>query len=106
MTVDEKLDFLIANMATKEDIKDMATKSDLKEMVAKSDLRVKTNMVFGELDSTEERINKKFDSINEILKKIREDINATRYSNQTVELLLKRQDKLEEELQELKRKIS
>lgn len=105
MTVDEKLDFLIANMATKEDIKDMATKSDLKEMVAKSDLRVE-NMVFGELDSTEERINKKFDSINEILKKIREDINATRYSNQTVELLLKRQDKLEEELQELKRKIS
>lgn len=49
-----------------------------------------TNLVLGELDRVEQRIYGRFDKVNQDMQTIREDIHTTKYSNETVELLLKK----------------
>lgn len=82
--MDSKLSIIIANMATKDDLQ--SAKMDLYEEIIRAE--------------------KAIDNVDEKLKGLREEVNSTRYSNQAVELLMKRQDKIEQELENLKKKIS
>lgn len=82
--MDSKLSIIIANMATKDDLQ--SAKMDLYEEIIRAE--------------------KAIDNVDEKLKGLREEVNSTRYSNQAVELLMKRQDKMEQELENLKKKIS
>lgn len=84
MTDREMLEYIIANMATKDDLK--SAKMELYEEIIRAE--------------------KAIDNVDEKLKGLREEVNTTRYSNQAVELLMKRQDKMEQELENLKKKIS
>ena len=113
MMTDDKLDLLlseiqgikvgIANMATKDDIANMATKDDIANMATKDDianireeLRNNSNLILGALDETEQKMYARFNKINEDMAKMREDIHVTKYSNETVELILKKTMDLEE----------
>lgn len=82
--MDSKLSIIIANMATKDDLQ--SAKMELYEEIIRAE--------------------KAIDNVDEKLKGLREEVNSTRYSNQAVELLMKRQDKMEQELENLKKKIS
>lgn len=84
MTDREMLEYIVANMATKDDLQ--SAKMELYEEIIRAE--------------------KAIDNVDEKLKGLREEVNTTRYSNQAVELLMKRQDKMEQELENLKKKIS
>lgn len=84
MTDREMLEYIIENMATKDDLQ--SAKMELYEEIIRAE--------------------KAIDNVDEKLKGLREEVNTTRYSNQAVELLMKRQDKMEQELENLKKKIS
>lgn len=62
-----------------------------------------TNLVLGELDRVEQKIYGHFDKVNQDMQSIREDIHTTKYSNETVELLLKKVTELEKRIEELER---
>lgn len=91
--------------ATKDDLKAFATKDDLKAFATKADLRHETNLVLEELDSTEQRLNRRIDSTNKELKELRQYVTAVRYNNEIVEILMKRQDNVEQRLQKVERKV-
>ena len=91
--------------ATKDDLKDFATKDDLKAFATKADLRHETNLVLEELDKTEQRLNRRIDSTNKDLQELRQYVTAVRYNNEIVEILMKRQDNLEQRLQKVERKV-
>ena len=60
-----------------------------------------SNLILGELDRVEKRTNKRFDNIEADVQLIREDIHTVKYSNDTVELLLKKIMELEKRIVEL-----
>lgn len=91
--------------ATKDDLKAFATKDDLKAFATKADLRHETNLVLEELDSTEQRLNRRIDSTNKDLQELRQYVTAVRYNNEIVEILMKRQDNVEQRLQKVERKV-
>ena len=91
--------------ATKDDLKDFATKDDLKAFATKADLRHETNLVLEELDKTEQRLNRRIDSTNKGLQELRQYVTAVRYNNEIVEILMKRQDNVEQRLQKVERKV-
>lgn len=91
--------------ATKDDLKDFATKDDLKAFATKADLRHETNLVLEELDKTEQRLNRRIDSTNKDLQELRQYVTAVRYNNEIVEILMKRQDNVEQRLQKMERKV-
>jgi Na+/phosphate symporter len=91
--------------ATKDDLKDFATKDDLKAFATKADLRHETNLVLEELDKTEQRLNRRIDSTNKDLQELRQYVTAVRYNNEIVEILMKRQDNVEQRLQKVERKV-
>lgn len=62
-----------------------------------------TNLVLGELDRVEQRIYGRFDKVNQDMQTIREDIHTTKYSNETVELLLKKVTELEKRIEKLQK---
>ena len=117
MTDTEKIDQILLKMesfatkddlkvfATKDDLKDFATKDDLKAFATKADLRHETNLVLEELDSTEQRLNRRIDSTNKDLQELRQYVTAVRYNNEIVEILMKRQDNVEQRLQKVERKV-
>ena len=91
--------------ATKDDLKVFVTKDDLKAFATKADLRHETNLVLEELDSTEQRLNRRIDSTNKDLQELRRYVTAVRYNNEIVEILMKRQDNVEQRLQKVERKV-
>ena len=91
--------------ATKDDLKDFATKDDLKAFATKADLRHETNLVLEELDKTEQRLNRRIDSTNKDLQELRQYVTAVRYNNEIVEILMKRQDNVEQRLRKVERKV-
>lgn len=62
-----------------------------------------TNLVLGELDRVEQKIYRRFDKTELDMQAIREDIHITRYSNDTVELLLKKVAELERRMAEIEK---
>ena len=90
--------------ATKDDLKVFVTKDDLKDFATKADLRHETNLVLEELDKTEQRLNRRIDSTNKDLQELRQYVTAVRYNNEIVEILMKRQDNVEQRLQKVERK--
>ena len=108
MTDSEKLDLLLRKMesfATKYDLKSFATKDDLKSFATKDDLRHEINLVLEELDSTEQRLNRKIEAADKKILDLRNYVTSSRYSNETVEILMKRQDNVEQRLQKVERKV-
>ena len=95
----------LKDFATKDDLKDFATKDDLKAFATKADLRHETNLVLEELDKTEQRLNRRIDSTNKDLQELRQYVTAVRYNNEIVEILMKRQDNVEQRLQKVERKV-
>ena len=93
------------SFATKDYLKAFATKDDLKAFATKADLRHETNLVLEELDSTEQRLNRRIDSTNKDLQELRQYVTAVRYNNEIVEILMKRQDNVEQRLQKVERKV-
>ena len=91
--------------ATKDDLKVFVTKDDLKDFATKADLRHETNLVLEELDKTEQRLNRRIDSTNKDLQELRQYVTAVRYNNEIVEILMKRQDNVEQKLQKVERKV-
>ena len=92
-------------LATKDDLKVFVTKDDLKDFATKADLRHETNLVLEELDKTEQRLNRRIDSTNKDLQELRQYVTAVRYNNEIVEILMKRQDNVEQRLQKVERKV-
>ena len=95
----------LKDFATKDDLKAFATKDDLKAFATKDDLRHETNLVLEELDKTEQRLNRRIDSTNKDLQELRQYVTAVRYNNEIVEILMKRQDNVEQRLQKVERKV-
>lgn len=62
-----------------------------------------TNLVLGELDRVEQKIYERFDKVDKDMVSIREDIHTTKYSNETVELLLHKVTELEKRIADLER---
>lgn len=91
--------------ATKDDLKVFVTKDDLKDFATKADLRHETNLALEELDKTEQRLNRRIDSTNKDLQELRQYVTAVRYNNEIVEILMKRQDNVEQRLQKVERKV-
>ena len=98
----------ISNMATKEDLSSMATKEDISNMATKEDIsniraeiRENSNLILSAFDQTEQKMYARFDKVNEDMAKMREDIHTTRYSNEAVELILKKTADLEERVNKL-----
>ena len=91
--------------ATKDDLKVFVTKDDLKDFATKADLRHETNLVLEELDKTEQRLNRRIDSTNKDLQELRQYVTAVRYNNEIVEILMKRQDSVEQRLQKVEGKV-
>ena len=103
-----KIGTITDNMATKEDISNMATKEDISNMATKEDIsniraeiRENSNLILSAFDQTEQKMYARFDKVNEDMAKMREDIHTTRYSNEAVELILKKTADLEERVNKL-----
>ena len=99
MTDTEKIDQILLKMES------FATKDDLKAFATKADLRHETNLVLEELDKPEQRLNRRIDSTNKDLQELRQYVTAVRYNNEIVEILMKRQDNVEQRLQKVERKV-
>ena len=82
MTDSEKLDLLLLKMegfATKDDLKSFAT--------------------------TEQRLNRRFEEVDKKILDLRNYVTSMRYSSEAVEILMKRQDNVEQRLQKVERKV-
>ncbi len=58
-------------------------------------------MILAELDRVEERISGKSDTMKQEIHQLREEVHITKYSNDTVELLLKKVTDLEKRVSSL-----
>lgn len=56
----QKLDYILANMATKDDIANMATKDDIANMATKDDLAELESNLLTEIDTVQEKANDHF----------------------------------------------
>lgn len=89
----------ISNMATKDDISNMATKDDIDQI--RSEIRESSNLVLRELDRVEQKVYKNFEKIYQDMAMLHNEVHITKYSNETVELLLKKVTELEKRIAEL-----
>ena len=112
MTVEQQLQYIIenmatkddiANMATKDDIANMATKDDIANMATKDDIYNSEKLLLNEMERLHNIYTKKFDRLSERMDIIQNEINATRYSNETVEILIKKVTELEKRIAELEK---
>lgn len=112
MTVEQQLQYIIENMvtkvdlddmATKDDIMNMATKDDIMNMATKDDLLSSEKLLLNEMDRLFGYNSQKIDKIIERLDIMQVEINATRYSNETVDILFKKVTELEKRIAELEK---
>lgn len=99
MTDSEKLDLLLLKM------EGFATKDDLKSFVTNDGLRHEMNLILSEIDSTEQRLNRRFEEVDKKILDLRNYVTSMRYSSEAVEILMKRQDNVEQRLQKVERKV-
>lgn len=99
MTDSEKLDLLLLKM------EGFATKDDLKSFVTNDGLRHEMNLILSEIDSTEQRLNRRFEEVDKKILDLRNYMTSVRYSSEAVEILMKRQDNVEQRLQKVERKV-
>ena len=76
-------------------------KLDKVQTTFKKQINDNSNLILGELDRVEQRIHNRFEKTNQDMQLMREDIHITRYSNETVELLLKKDTELEKRIANL-----
>ena len=93
----------IKNMASKDDIKNMASKDDIKNMASKDDMHGSEKLLLDEMERLHKFTDQKIDKINDRLEIMQNEINTTRYSNETVEILLKKVNELERRIADLER---
>lgn len=67
----------------------------------RAEIRESSNLILSELGRVEQRINNRFEKVNLDMKQIREDVHVTKYSNDTVELLLRKVTELENRLKKV-----
>lgn len=103
MTVEQQLQYIIENMATKDDIANMATKDDIANMATKDDIYNSEKLLLNEMERLHNIYTKKFDRLSERMDIMQNEINATRYSNETVEILIKKVTELEKRIAELEK---
>lgn len=99
MTDSEKLDLLLLKM------EGFATKDDLMSFVTNDGLRHEMNLILSEIDSTEQRLNRRFEEVDKKILDLRNYVTSMRYSSEAVEILMKRQDNVEQRLQKVERKV-
>ena len=99
MTDSEKLDLLLLKM------EGFATKDDLRSFATNDGLRHEMNLILSEIDSTEQRLNRRFEEVDKKILDLRNYMTSVRYSSEAVEILMKRQDNVEQRLQKVERKV-
>ncbi len=105
-SISDMMDKKLQNFATKEDLKALATKEDLKAFATKEDLRELENNILEEVDTVQEKANDHFKRIEKRLDNIEKEVNASKLQNDTLNLLLRRIDLMQDEINELKKKVS
>lgn len=99
MTNEELLQSISEMMDTK--LQNFATKDDLD-----SKLRELENNVLEEVDTVQEKANEHYKRIEKRLDNIESEVHASKLQNDTLNLLLRRIDLMQNEIDELKKKVS
>lgn len=100
-SISEMMDTKLQNFATRGDLKGFTTKDDLNSL-----LRELENNVLEEVDTVQEKANKHFKRIEKRLDNIESEVHASKLQNDTLNLLLRRIDLMQDEIDELKKKVS
>jgi len=101
-TLEKQMDNKLNNVQTTlENLMD--NKLDNAQTTLKKQINDNSNLILGEMDRVEQRINNRFEKIDKDMQLIREDVHTTRYSNETVELLLKKVTEHEKRIGELEK---
>lgn len=106
MTVDEKLNYILENMATKDDLKGTAKKEDLTGMATKNDLDYLESSLLSEIDLVQEKANTHFTKIEKRLGILESTVNTIKIESSTVSLLLKKVTIMEDELKTVKKHLN
>ena len=102
MTLENLMDDKLNNVQTTlENLMD--NKLNNAQTTLKKQINDNSNLILGEMDRVEQRINNRFEKIDKDMQLIREDVHTTRYSNETVELLLKKVTEHEKRIGELEK---
>lgn len=97
LAISQLLDTKLQNFATKEDLKRFTTKDDLRDL---------ENNILEEVDTVQEKANDHFKRIEKRLDNIETEVHASKLQNDTLNLLLRRIDLMQDEINELKKKVS
>lgn len=97
LAISQLLDTKLQNFATKDDLKGFATKDDLREL---------ENNILEEVDTVQEKANDHFKRVEKRLDDIETKVHASKLQNDTLNLLLRRIDLMQDEINELKKKVS
>jgi len=101
-TLEKQMDNKLNNVQTTlENLMD--NKLNNAQTTLKKQINDNSNLILGEMDRVEQRINNRFEKIDKDMQLIREDVHTTRYSNETVELLLKKVTEHEKRIGELEK---
>lgn len=95
MTNEELLQSISEMMDTK--LQNFATKDDLREL---------ENNILEEVDTVQEKANEHYKRIEKRLDNIESEVHASKLQNDTLNLLLRRIDLMQNEIDELKKKVS
>lgn len=97
LAISQLLDTKLQNFATKDDLKGFSTKDDLREL---------ENNILEEVDTVQEKANDHFKRVEKRLDDIETEVHASKLQNDTLNLLLRRIDLMQDEINELKKKVS
>jgi uncharacterized protein involved in exopolysaccharide biosynthesis len=78
----------------------------LQNFVTKDDLRELENNILEEVDTVQEKTNHHFKRAEKRLDNIEAEVHASKLQNDTLNLLLRRIDLMQDEINELKKKVS
>ena len=78
----------------------------LQNFATKDDLREVENNILEEVDTVQEKANDHFKRVEKRLDDIETEVHASKLQNDTLNLLLRRIDLMQDEINELKKKVS
>ena len=78
----------------------------LQNFATKDDLRALENNILEEVDTVQEKANDHFKRVEKRLDDIETEVHASKLQNDTLNLLLRRIDLMQDEINELKKKVS
>ena len=78
----------------------------LQNFATKDDLRELENNILEEVDTVQEKANDPFKRVEKRLDNIETEVHASKLQNDTLNLLLRRIDLMQDEINELKKKVS